>query len=147
MGTCVCGSTARLSTSRMTGQSLRNHPAPLSPCPTPLQPFPHPSRSDLWPRTRASLWQALCLFLPFSLLGGLWGITGIGWGDTQAQALGLSLSPGRSSPRGRVVSSCAHTQLAWFSISGQSPAGLPLSEVWPLSAGELSRVFLIKCGC
>ncbi|XP_025248519.1 DDB1- and CUL4-associated factor 11 isoform X1 [Theropithecus gelada] len=50
-GTCVCGSTARLSTSRMICQNPRNVPAPLPQCPTPLQPFPHPSRSDLQPHT------------------------------------------------------------------------------------------------
>lgn len=54
-GTCVCGSTARPSTSRTTCQSPRNTPAPLPQCPTPLQPFPRPSRSDLQPYSWVSL--------------------------------------------------------------------------------------------
>lgn len=99
-GICVCGSTARLSTSRMTCQSRRSTPAPLPQCPTPLQPFPRPSRSDLQAQSWVSLFTSSPPSPPFLPMGNLWGLTGTGWGETEAQALGSLADPWEILPLG-----------------------------------------------
>lgn len=138
MEICVFGSTARLSTSRMTCQSLRNVPVLPVRCPAALLwPFPHLSRSDL----------QLCRGWIFNIFSACSSLSPSGEYEEELMTLGsekeeprvwAQAEPGVSPPPGRVVSSRIHTQSAWISICSQSVAGQPLSGVQLLPTSQLS---------
>lgn len=120
-GTCVCGSIARLSTTRMTCRRPAGAPACPPQSAAPPHPFLHPSRT--YPRPQQG---GVCSQLfAASSLSPVWGtgggVTDIGWEGTEAQAMGLSCvsEEPTSRPCHLLIHSC--------------PGGLGL-WLWPWSA-------------